>query len=88
MAIAYSNLGILYQTRSDLDQAEAMCNKALALDEELGRKEGMARDYGNLGILYRNPRRPGSGRGHVPQELGSLPGGRNRAESGIGPGLV
>ncbi|MDR4482880.1 MAG: tetratricopeptide repeat protein [Nitrospirales bacterium] len=34
--------------------AEEMYGKALAIEEEaLGRKEGMASDYGNLGILYR-----------------------------------
>ena len=30
-----------------------MHKKSLALEEELGRKEGMASDYGNLGIVYR-----------------------------------
>jgi tetratricopeptide (TPR) repeat protein len=29
-----------------------MYNKALALSEELGRKEGMANNYGNLGNVY------------------------------------
>ncbi len=29
-----------------------MCLKSLAIEEELGRKEGMASQYGNLGILY------------------------------------
>ena len=29
-----------------------MHKKALALDEALGRKEGMARAYGNLGLVY------------------------------------
>jgi len=29
-----------------------MYRKALAVNEELGRKEGMASQYGNLGILY------------------------------------
>jgi tetratricopeptide (TPR) repeat protein len=43
----------LYQIRGDLEQAEAMYQKALALDEALGHKEGMASDYGNLGNVYR-----------------------------------
>ena len=51
-ASAYSNLGILYQTRGELERAEEMYRKALAIEEALGRKEGMASDYGNLGILY------------------------------------
>ncbi|MFC1890597.1 tetratricopeptide repeat protein, partial [Thermodesulfobacteriota bacterium] len=51
-AVAYGNLGILYKTRGDLEQAEVMHRKALVIDEELGHKEGMAKDYGNLGNLY------------------------------------
>jgi Flp pilus assembly protein TadD len=31
LAVAYSNLGILYQTRGELDQAEAMLKKSLLL---------------------------------------------------------
>jgi Flp pilus assembly protein TadD len=30
-----------------------MHRKSLALEEELGHKEGMASDYGNLGLIYR-----------------------------------
>ena len=29
-----------------------MHKKALAIDEKLGRQEGMASDYGNLGLIY------------------------------------
>ncbi|MCG8509322.1 MAG: DUF4062 domain-containing protein, partial [Rhodospirillales bacterium] len=39
-ASAYGNLGILYATRGDLDRAEEMYRKALAINEALGRKEG------------------------------------------------
>jgi tetratricopeptide (TPR) repeat protein len=35
-----------------LDKAEEMHSKALALHEALGSKEGMAQNYGNLGIVY------------------------------------
>ena len=52
MAIHYGNLGIVHATRGDLDRAEEMYRKALALNESLGRKEGMASLYGNLGNLY------------------------------------
>jgi len=52
MANAYGNLGIVYKTRGDLKAAEDMHKKALAINEELGRKEGMANAYGNLGIVY------------------------------------
>jgi Flp pilus assembly protein TadD len=51
-AIAYGNLGIVLQTRGDLDGAEAMYRKSLAIEEKLGRLEGMASQYGNLGILH------------------------------------
>jgi tetratricopeptide (TPR) repeat protein len=43
------NLGIVLQTRGDLDRAETMYRKALAIHEKLDLPEGMAGDYGNLG---------------------------------------
>ncbi len=52
MAKVYGNLGIIYRTRGNLDQAEAMYQKALEVDKALGRKEGMAVDYRNLGSIY------------------------------------
>ena len=51
MANQYGNLGVLAETRGDLDAAEDWYKKSLALNEELGRKEGMANQYGNLGNL-------------------------------------
>ncbi len=30
-----------------------MLKKALAIEEKLGRQEGMASQYGNLGLVYR-----------------------------------
>jgi len=56
MAIAYGNLGGIYQTRGDLDQAETMVKKSLEIYEKLGRLEGMASDFGNLGLIYRKRR--------------------------------
>ena len=47
------NLGVLYQTRGDLEEAEELYRKSLALERELGRKQGMASDYGNLGNLHK-----------------------------------
>jgi tetratricopeptide (TPR) repeat protein len=52
-AIALGNLGILYQTRGELERAGEMYRKALAIDEALGCKEGMASDYVRLGNLYK-----------------------------------
>lgn len=39
------------QTRGDLDGAEQMHRKALAINEKLGRLEGMANAYANLGCI-------------------------------------
>jgi Tfp pilus assembly protein PilF len=52
MAKAYGNLGVVYKSRGELDKAEQMYRKALAINEALGSKEGMAGDYANLGIVY------------------------------------
>ena len=43
IAIATGNLGLVYCERGDLDRAEVMHKKSLAIDEALDRKEGMAR---------------------------------------------
>ncbi|MCF8109127.1 MAG: tetratricopeptide repeat protein [Desulfohalobiaceae bacterium] len=52
-AAAYGNMGNVHLTRGDLDQALAMYEKALAINEELGRKQGMAIQYDNMGIVYK-----------------------------------
>ena len=51
MANDYSNLGIVFQTRGQLNEAETMYKKALEINEKLGRLEGMANNYSNLGIV-------------------------------------
>ena len=53
IAVALGNLGLIYHTRGDLEKAEKYQLKSLALNEELGRTEGMASAYGNLGLIYR-----------------------------------
>ena len=52
-AIAYGNLGVIYRIRGELDQAEEMQREALEINEQLGRREGMATAYGSLGNIYR-----------------------------------
>ena len=42
MASEYGNLGLIYQTRGELDRAEEMHKKSLAIEEKLGNEEGMA----------------------------------------------
>ena len=51
-AVVAGNLGLIYRTRGDLDPAEDMHQKALEINEKLGRLEGMASQYGNLGAIY------------------------------------
>jgi tetratricopeptide (TPR) repeat protein len=52
LAAAWGNMGLVYQTRGDLDKALEYYNKALKIDQELGRKEGLAIQYGNMGNVY------------------------------------
>jgi tetratricopeptide (TPR) repeat protein len=49
IANTYGNLGVVLQTRGDLDGAEEMYRMTLAIHEKLGSLEGMANTYGNLG---------------------------------------
>ena len=52
MARASSNLGwVLYLAHPDSLEAEALIREALAIDEALGIKEGMAIEYGRLGRI-------------------------------------
>ena len=51
-AVAYGNLGVVYQTWGELDKAVTHYEKALAIFEALGLQPGMANQYGNLGIVY------------------------------------
>jgi tetratricopeptide (TPR) repeat protein len=46
------NLGLIYETRGELDKAEEMQLKSLEIEKKSGRLEGMANSYGNLGIVY------------------------------------
>jgi len=48
----YGNLGMVYQTRGDLKQAELMLKSALEIEEKLGRASEIAICYGNLGVVY------------------------------------
>ena len=51
-AVAYGNLGIVYQIRGELDRALEYHQKSLAIAKQLGNKEVMANQYGNLGVVY------------------------------------
>ena len=44
-------MGVIYAKRGDLEKAEQMYKKALEIDEKLGRREGIAIRYKNLGLI-------------------------------------
>ena len=46
------NLGLIYRTRGDLDNADNLHRKALEIEEKLGWLEDMASQYANLGLVY------------------------------------
>jgi Tfp pilus assembly protein PilF len=50
-AAALGNLGLIELARGNLDAAEDYLKRSLAINEELGRKEGMAGSLGNLGLI-------------------------------------
>jgi len=50
MANQLGNLGVIEQTRGNLDAAKNYFTRSLAIDTELGRKEGMANQLRNLEI--------------------------------------
>jgi tetratricopeptide (TPR) repeat protein len=62
MASDYGNLGAIYQTRGDLDEAERLIRKALEISEKLGRLEGVAIAYANLGLVMATRARPNEAR--------------------------
>jgi len=53
MANQYGNLGLIYRRRGELDKAEEMHLKSLAIAEKLSLKEQMAANYSNLGAVYK-----------------------------------
>ena len=50
-ARAYRGLGVISQTRGDLEQAEELQRKSLQIHEELGHRRGLAACYGSLGVI-------------------------------------
>ena len=48
-----SAIWVFYRPRGELDKAEEMHQKSLELYQALGSKEGLAANYGNLGLVYR-----------------------------------
>ncbi len=64
ISMALGNLGLIYRTRGDLEKGEEYHLKALALNEELGRKEGMANQFGNLGNLANDQSEKATACGH------------------------
>jgi len=52
MASDYGNLGQIYAKRGDLDRAEEMFRKSLAIQEKLRCLQDMPINYSNLGVIY------------------------------------
>ena len=48
-----NELAYIYKAIGDLDKSQQNILKSLEIDQKLGRLEGMASDYGNLGLIYR-----------------------------------
>lgn len=48
-----NELGFLHFSIGDMQKAEEMYGEALGIDKRLGRQEGMANHYGNLGLICR-----------------------------------
>ena len=47
-----NELSYIYYCIGELDAAEQMLRRAIEIEEKLGRPEGMAKQYGNLGAIY------------------------------------
>ena len=52
VSVWLNELAYLYQFTGDLDRAEKMLRKALAIETELGRQKPIAINYRNLGVVY------------------------------------
>jgi tetratricopeptide (TPR) repeat protein len=50
-AAVLGNLGILFETRGDLDEAERMFTESLEIDQEFGHLKGIAIAYANFGAI-------------------------------------
>lgn len=61
-AVACGNLGLIHQTRGELDKAEQMHRKSLEINERLGRQEGIANACGNLGLICQTRGEPDEAR--------------------------
>ncbi|TET24041.1 MAG: tetratricopeptide repeat protein, partial [Candidatus Stahlbacteria bacterium] len=53
-AFAYGNIGLVYRTLGELDKALEYHQKALKINEQIGRLQGQANQLGNIGIVYQD----------------------------------
>jgi tetratricopeptide (TPR) repeat protein len=51
MASGYGHLSDVMKARGKLEEAEILCRKAVAIEEQIGRVEGMTWGYAHLGKL-------------------------------------
>jgi len=54
LAKVYNLLGLVYWNLSDYQKALEYYSKALQINEEIGKKDGIATNLGNIGIVYQN----------------------------------
>ncbi len=52
-AAVFGWLGLICETRGDLDGAEKMHRRAIEINQKLRCLEGLATEYGNLGLIFR-----------------------------------
>ena len=54
LAVAYSNIGLIYDDQGEIDKAIEYFFLSLKIKEEIKDKKGMAGSYNNIGVIYRN----------------------------------
>ena len=52
MAIQYGNLGLVHETRGELDEAGRMLRKSLEISEKVGFAEGIVKAHFNLACVF------------------------------------
>jgi hypothetical protein len=65
LAVTYHQLGYITRDRGDLTTAEGWYRKSLTINEKVGNRPGMARNYGQLGVLAETKGQPSDGLEYV-----------------------
>ncbi len=54
LAIAYGNMGLIYEVRGEFDKAMDYHKRALEINQGIENLQALAQNYGNLGNIYHN----------------------------------